>query len=156
MEEEVEDRKAGEANADYAHAHDDAGREGDAEGRVEAGAGLGGRSDVGADGDLHADESGQCRGDGADDVRNRRPRSVRQLAGLVAKAVEHVIVDEDSEDDSDNNDEYCQVGVLATQEGIGPLLDRLGYLLHSVVAFVLGHDRARDHDGEDKRNDARH
>ncbi len=87
FEDEVEGGEAEQADADDGHTHDDAGGEGDPQGRVEADARLGRGADVGAHRDLHADEAGQRRRDGADDVGEGRSRRIGEIACLLAEAV---------------------------------------------------------------------
>ena len=64
-EEQAGDREQGQAGDE--HAGDGAGAERDGEAALQAGPGGFGGADIGADRDVHADEAGHARQEGADD-----------------------------------------------------------------------------------------
>ena len=147
---------AEDADPDDGEAHDAAAREGDAEGPVEALLRRGGGADVGAHRDVHADNAGEAGGECAGEVGQRGRGDV--AAGYSADVIElaqHVGVDEDPEHGENHDDEEEDRRVLALEdsaleEGLGPLADHSGDVLHRLVAGALAHDDRDEPESEDE------
>jgi hypothetical protein len=116
---------AEQAESDHQQSGDGAAAEGHRQGFVEAaGCRLRG-AHVGAHRDVHADEAGRTRQDGADrEADGRRPAEARHEG------------DDEEDHDADDGDR----AVLPVQVGLGPLLDRRGNGLHAGVAGIEAED----------------
>jgi hypothetical protein len=116
-------RDAQQAQADDQQAGDGAAAEGDLQGRIQALAGRLRGTDVGTDGDVHADEAG----------RAGQQRANGKTDG--GRPVERKANDQEQRD-ADKSDGH----VLALQIGACTLLDSGRDLAHAVVAGGLCHD----------------
>ena len=161
LEDDPQDGDTEQADADHGHAHHGAGAEGDTKRRVEAVHGRRCRADVAAGGDGHADETGQRRTDGAENVGDRGPRTspeafvdrgVRLRHGGVVGDVE---VDQGGDDDGHDGHEDREDHVLAPQEGHGAFLDQATDLLDDLGAGVLRDDPAGQPQRGDETGDRR-
>ena len=109
-----------------------------------------GGADVGAHRDVHANNPREARGEGAGEVGQRgRGDGAAGDAAHVIELVEHVGVDEDPQHGEDHDDEADERRVFALEEGLGPLPDHPGDVLHRLVAGALAHDEGDEPESED-------
>ena len=140
LEDEDDGGRPDQAEADAEHAGDRTGAEGHPQGPRHAAAlgGRGGGADVAPHGDAHADEAGQAGEGGTEEEADHPVEAVLgEGQGDPAVGLHHLGGGEEDEDGQGDDDDR-DGPELAPQEGLGPLLDRLGDLLHLGGALVGG------------------
>ena len=116
--------------------------------------GGGGRADVAAHGDAHADEAGQT-GEGGAEEEADDPVEAVLLEGQGDPPVGlHHLGGGEEDQDRQRDDDHHDGPELPAQEGLGALLDRLGDLLHLRRALVGGQDVAGEQEAGADADDA--
>ena len=132
-------------HAEQAQRHDQKARDGsttqrDVDGILDAALGGSRGTQIGLDGDVHADEASQARAERADEEGDRRADPVRGIIGESA--------DQYPDDQGGHQREQRNGAVLAVQEGHRAFEDQGGDLLHRLRACVLRKDVASEPGGE--------